>query len=128
MACRPSFLQGASSPTLRLASTCCLLLLLLTLAPGTSPAGLFYQVEQTIKLTDLDPGNGQAFPMVVTGLNDSGRVAGFFTTTAKVSGVMQNTPHAFAWDHASGLIDFGVSLSTSSMALCVNASGAVAGV
>lgn len=71
----PSFHHAPMSPkraAFRLSSftrgwlTLCSALVLLCLAPQVSTAKLFYKVEKTVRLTDLNPNADGTVPMSVT--------------------------------------------------------------
>ena len=129
---RVPFLRCRSATTGRFFhwSLSLLLLILIGATPLAVNADLFYKVQKIVQLSDLDPDAPQDTPMVVTGLNDAGCLAGFFTdSTYKVSGRSDAILHAFVWDDAAHILtDLNDSLGSSSMALCVNDASMVAGV
>ena len=102
----------------------CAAFFLLVQAPDSARANLFYKVEKTVRLTDLNPSADGSVPMSVTGLNASGRMVGYFPSSDN------HKSHAFVWDNATKtLTDLNTLLNAdSSMATCVNASGQVAGI
>ena len=72
--------------------------------------------------------------MVVTGLNGAGRMVGFYAVKIKPpKQSLQSFLHAFVWDDATQTgrdfnADLPSAVSSSSMALCVNAAGTIAGI
>ena len=100
-------------------------------APLSSQADLFYKVEKSVPLSAAASAPDQSVPMVVTGLNASGMMTGFFTDHYRTAGHFpQPILHAFVWNNPTQqYLDLHAAIgANSSMATCVNAGGSVAGV
>ena len=109
----------------------CLAILWFGSAKASMLAGVFYQVEKSIAASELSANANQNVPMVVVGLNSSGLTVGFYSLyVAAAAPGNQNILHAFAWDDSTQTLqDLSSALpATSSMALCVNDAGMMAGV
>ena len=106
------------------------LLLLLGFAGPLRAYTPIYTVKKQIALSDL-ANSGSPLPMSVTGLNDSGRLVGFYSYTTKVRGLTTTSVQVLAWDDSTqNELNVLASLNTTAqgMATGVSATGWIGGV